>query len=182
MPRRGGGREPCHSPKYFGQPYSSLPHRLRAEPPRRGGQGVSAPFLTICGRFVRPREHIECSPTDSVRHPPSPCVGADSISARRVLRLRKIARAHKAPLQSTFSTVCQKTIFPVVETVGANIVRPPTWRSNVFSGRFLTRQTGTGEHCSPLQSTFSTIKQHQPSRERDGWCCLYFSGWFHQQR
>ena len=37
VPRRGGGREPCHSPKYFGQPYSSLPHRLRAEPPRRGG-------------------------------------------------------------------------------------------------------------------------------------------------
>ena len=39
VPRRGGGRELCHSPKYFGQPYSSLPHRLRAEPPRRGGQG-----------------------------------------------------------------------------------------------------------------------------------------------
>ena len=44
VPRRGGGREPCHGPKYFGQPYSSLPHRLRAEPPRRGGQGVNAPF------------------------------------------------------------------------------------------------------------------------------------------
>ena len=48
VPRRGGGREPCHSPKYFGQPYSSLPHRLRAEPPRRGGQGVSTPFSTGC--------------------------------------------------------------------------------------------------------------------------------------
>ena len=47
VPRRGGGREPCHSPKYFGQPYSSLPHRLRAEPPRRGGQGVSTPFSTV---------------------------------------------------------------------------------------------------------------------------------------
>ena len=65
VPRRGGGREPCHSPKYFGQSYSSLPHRLRAEPfgprplcrfatsphavgshPRRGGQGVSTPFST----------------------------------------------------------------------------------------------------------------------------------------
>ena len=44
VPRRGGGREPCHSPKYFGQPHSSLPHRLRAEPPHRGGQGVSTPF------------------------------------------------------------------------------------------------------------------------------------------
>ena len=49
VPRRGGGREPCHSPKYFGQPYSSLPHRLRAEPPRRVGQGVSTPFSTVCG-------------------------------------------------------------------------------------------------------------------------------------
>ena len=49
VPRRGGGREPCQSPKYFGQPYSSLPHRLRAEPPRRGGQGVSTPFSTVCG-------------------------------------------------------------------------------------------------------------------------------------
>ena len=37
---------PCHSPKYFGQPHSSLPHRLRAEPPHRGGQGVSTPFST----------------------------------------------------------------------------------------------------------------------------------------
>ncbi len=49
VPRRGGGREPCHSPKYFGQPYSSLPHRLRAEPPRRGGQGVSTPFFDSLG-------------------------------------------------------------------------------------------------------------------------------------
>ena len=53
VPRRGGGREPCHSPKYFGQPYSSLPHRLRAEPPRRGGQGVSTPFSTVCGSPAR---------------------------------------------------------------------------------------------------------------------------------
>ena len=49
VPRRGGGREPCHSPKYFGQPHSSLPHRLRAEPPHRGGQGVSTPFSTAYG-------------------------------------------------------------------------------------------------------------------------------------
>ncbi len=49
MSRRGGGREPCHSPKYFGQPHSSLPHRLRAEPPHRGGEGVSTPFSTAYG-------------------------------------------------------------------------------------------------------------------------------------
>ena len=49
VPQRGGGREPCHSPKYFGQLYSFLPHRLRAEPPRRGGQGVSTPFSRKTG-------------------------------------------------------------------------------------------------------------------------------------
>ena len=43
MSRRGGGREPCHSPKYFGQPHSSLPHRLRAEP---SGPGPSAAGAT----------------------------------------------------------------------------------------------------------------------------------------
>ena len=67
VPRRGGGREPCHSPKYFGQPYSSLPHRLRAEPPRRGGQGVrthlfrqSAPlqWLTYVYYFTPPEYGI----------------------------------------------------------------------------------------------------------------------------
>ena len=57
VPRRGGGREPCHNPKYFGQSYSSLPHRLRAEPPRRGGQGVNASFLTVW-RGLCPRESL----------------------------------------------------------------------------------------------------------------------------
>ena len=38
-PRRAGRREPYHYPKYFGFPRGSLPYRLRAEPPRRGGQG-----------------------------------------------------------------------------------------------------------------------------------------------
>ena len=52
MPRSGGGREPCHSPKYFGQPYSSLPHRLRAEPPSQRGQGVNALFSTVCATAV----------------------------------------------------------------------------------------------------------------------------------
>ena len=58
VPRRGGGREPCHSPKYFGQPYSSLPHRLRAEPPRRGGQGVSTPFSTACNLPAASRRQV----------------------------------------------------------------------------------------------------------------------------
>ena len=40
MPRRGGGSELCHYPKFFVLPQSSLPHRLRAEPPPRGGQEI----------------------------------------------------------------------------------------------------------------------------------------------
>ena len=36
--RRPGGGESLRGPKYFGPPYSSLPHPLRREPPRRGGQ------------------------------------------------------------------------------------------------------------------------------------------------
>ena len=38
-PRRAGERELRHCPKYFGLPQGSLPHPLRREPPRRGGQG-----------------------------------------------------------------------------------------------------------------------------------------------
>ena len=37
-PRRAGGRELCHCPKYFGLPQTSLPQPLRRQPPRRGGQ------------------------------------------------------------------------------------------------------------------------------------------------
>ena len=55
------------NPKYFGQPHSSLPHRLRAEPPRRGGQGVNASFLTVW-RGLCPRESLPSQgrwPSDS---------------------------------------------------------------------------------------------------------------------
>ena len=44
-PRRAGGREPRHNPKSSGQPSTSLPHRLRAEPPPRGGQGNFTPTM-----------------------------------------------------------------------------------------------------------------------------------------
>ena len=46
----------------------------------------------------------------------------------------------------------KKHLLCYIENVGANIVRPPTWRSNAFFERLLTRRTGTGEQCSPLQS------------------------------
>ena len=67
VPRRGGGREPCHSPKYFGQPYSSLPHRLRAEPPRRGGQGVSTPFSTVCYTIIMTQSALFCNSAEKKR-------------------------------------------------------------------------------------------------------------------
>ena len=55
-----------------------------------------------------------------------------------------------------------------IENVGANIVRPPTWRSNVFSGRFLTRQTGTGEHCSPLHGFKGSPSRGAPAQRVRG--------------
>ena len=77
VPRRGGGREPCHSPKYFGQPYSSLPHRLRAEPPRRGGQGETVGADSISARKAchcrrRPRA-TNGRPYKTKAHPAHSC-------------------------------------------------------------------------------------------------------------
>jgi len=43
--RRAGGSEPCRDPKYFGLPGGSLPHPLRREPPRIGGQEPYAPSV-----------------------------------------------------------------------------------------------------------------------------------------
>ena len=61
-------------------------------------------------------------------------VGADSISARaiwgnakphgRTLCAPTRVFQRSEPLSTDGGSVCQKTIFPVVETVGANIVRP----------------------------------------------------------
>ena len=43
------------SPKYSCPPHVSLPHRLRAEPPRRGGKGMSTPFSTRRASLVKGR-------------------------------------------------------------------------------------------------------------------------------
>ena len=64
VPRRGGGRELCHSPKYFGQPYSSL---------RRP-----------CGSRCPPGSMTSIDPYS---------VGADSISARKACHCRRRPRA-----------------------------------------------------------------------------------------
>ena len=53
-------------------------------------------------------------------------------------------------------SVCQKTLILPCRDVGANTVRPPTQRSNAFSGKFFTWQMGTGAQCAPLQGFFST--------------------------
>ena len=64
------------SPKYSCPPHVSLPHRLRAEPPRRGGQERAVP-------------RAEFSPCWSK----TKSVGAHSICARGSLSCRKQARA-----------------------------------------------------------------------------------------
>ena len=53
----------------------------------------------------------------------------------------------------------KKHLLCLIENVGANIVRPPTWRSNALFGKLLTGRTGTGEQCSPLQCAFLTVCQ-----------------------
>ena len=88
VPRRGGGRELCHSPKYFGQPYSSLPHRLRAEPPRRGGQGE-----TVGAAIGRPPALRQPLPSRVVGDADPYAVWADSISARKACQCRRRPRA-----------------------------------------------------------------------------------------
>ena len=65
-PRRAGGRRPCGGPNYFGRPQSSLPHRLRAEPPsqrRPGGQGqranvVYCSFASVASASSRMRSNF----------------------------------------------------------------------------------------------------------------------------
>ena len=63
--RQAGTGEPCSplqmffdslSPKYSCPPHGSLPHRLRAEPPRRGGQEMAVPraeFSPFVGNVIR---------------------------------------------------------------------------------------------------------------------------------
>ena len=55
------------------------------------------------------------------------------------------------------SQYVKKHLLCLIENVGANIVRPPTWRSNALFGKLLTGRTGTGEQCSPLQCAFLTV-------------------------
>ena len=94
-------------------------------------------FVTICAKDKQKIfwNNQQCS------------VGAVSGRPCKPSAYRLISGAQCAPL-------------PKRNRVGADIVRPPTWRCSAFVGKPLTRQTGTGEQCSPLQCTFSTV---QPS-------------------
>ena len=51
----------------------------------------------------------------------------------------------------------KKHLLCLVENVGATIGRPPAWRSNALFEKLLTRRTGTGEQCSPLQEFFDRL-------------------------
>ena len=74
VPRRGGGREPCHSPKYFGQPYSSLP-----PPPAGGALRAQAPLSL---RDISPR----CGESPSQRGPRGEHTFFDRLEGCRFLK------------------------------------------------------------------------------------------------
>ena len=104
------------SPKYSCPPHVSLPHRLRAAPPRRGG----------------PREGGAPRGVFSL-WPKTKSVGAHPICARRSLSFRKRARADMESAPTFFVGTERSTFFPVA-CVGATIGRPSTYRRNAFSG------------------------------------------------
>ena len=70
-------------------------------------------------------------------------VGAHSICARRSLPCRKRVRAdmESAP---TFFVGAEKGAFCLIACVGATIGRPPTYRSNAFSGIVSCKANGRG--------------------------------------
>ena len=100
-----------HDPKYSCPPHGSLPHRLRAEPPRRGGQERGRilyapaevyPAASGTGGYgIRPYVFKGAEPPSQRRCPAWSClpllkarsVGAHSICARGGLPCRKRARA-----------------------------------------------------------------------------------------
>ena len=77
MPRRGGGRELCHSPKYFGQPYSLSP------PPPAGRSPLAEGAKGDCrgGFHIRPEglplpqasAGDQWSPLQNESHPAHSC-------------------------------------------------------------------------------------------------------------
>ena len=53
-------------------------------------------------------------------------------------------------------------------------------QQRIFPGGLLTRQTGTGEHCSPLQEFFDSLRRIFRSALPDAFYCLRFT--FRQRR
>ena len=104
------------SPKYSCPPHGSLPHRLRAEPPRRGGQERAVPRAEF-SPFVE----------NEIRR------GAFYMRPRRfILAASRHGRIWNPPLRFFVGTE-RGTFFPVA-CVGATIGRPSTYRRNAFSG------------------------------------------------
>ena len=114
-------------PKYSCPPHGSLPHRLRAEPPRRGAKRGRCPA----------RSFLPLSETESV--------GAHSICARGSLPLPQAG------------TGGEGHVFPCCVCRGDHwspVNLPP---QRFFRDSFLVRQAGTGEQCSPLQMFFDSL-------------------------
>ena len=132
------------SPKYPCPPHGSLPHRLRAEPPRRGGQERAVPraeFSPFVGNeirrgafYMRPRRFI------------LPQAGTGGYGIRPYV----------------FCGGGEGHVFPCCVCRGdhwspANL--PP---QRIFRDSFLVRQAGTGEQCSPLQIFFDSLSPKYP--------------------
>ena len=122
------------SPKYSCPPHGSLPHRLRAEPPRRGGQERAVPraeFSPFVGNVIRR--------------------GAFYMRPRRFI----------LPQAGTGG---EGHVFPYCVCRGdhwspANL--PP---QRIFRDSCLVRQAGTGEQCSPLQEFSPVWTRNIPAR------------------
>ena len=152
--RRGGGSEPCHSPEYLGHTYSSLPHRLRAEPPHRGGQGVSTPFFDSLGfplggscpqsGLMRAKsstaDHNRAIPVSSplIR----PCGATFSLRAKsRLRRLRFDTRLRAQPRGGSLRDAKKRTLSRPL-SVSNNL--PLRDRLPRYGGRWRLRQRGSG--------------------------------------
>ena len=133
-------------PKYSCPPHGSLPHRLRAEPPRRGGQERAAPraeFSPFVGNVIR-RGAFYMRPWKFIL----PQTGTGGYGIRPYV----------------FCGDGEEHIFPCCVCRGDHwspVNLPP---QRIFRDSCLVRQAGTGEQCSPLQEFSPVWTRNIPAR------------------
>ena len=122
----------------------------------------------LCKSMTFIRFSLPCHrevPSAARRRDSCPSAGAAAYKARPV-GIPPAACGVHLPLTREAQRV-KKHRLCYIENVGATIGRPPAWRSNALLGKLLTRRTGTGEQCSPLQEFFDSL--HLPLT-RDAFC------------